>query len=125
MDDSYTLQSGETEVKPVDGLCTPITWNGTAWVGTDQATWQAAQDAAQAEYLKANPVTPSAEQLAINTLGQALASVSAQLTSVSDQLAQASTAPASTAETTSAESTATEQASSADTASDATQGGTQ
>lgn len=118
VDDSYKLQSGETEVKPADGLYTPITWNGTTWVGTDQVTWQAAQDAVQAEYLKANPVTPSAEQLAINTLGQTLASVTAQL-------AQASTAPASTVETTSAESTATEQASSADTASDATQGGTQ
>lgn len=118
VDDNYVIQASETEVKPVDGLYTPITWNGNTWVGTDQATWQASQDTAQVERLKENPVTLSAEQLAINELGQQLASVSAQL-------AQANTAPASTAETTSAESTVTDQASSADTASDTTQGGTQ
>lgn len=55
VDDDYVAIAGETEIKPVDGLYEPITWDGAQWVGTDQAVWQAAQDAKQAELLKMHP----------------------------------------------------------------------
>ncbi|MGK4058272.1 hypothetical protein AB0Y04_00875 [Loigolactobacillus coryniformis] len=54
-DDNYVVQAGETEIKPTDGLYEPVTWNGIDWIGTDQAIWQAAQDAKQAELLKTHP----------------------------------------------------------------------
>lgn len=55
VDDDYQAGINETEVKPTDGLYEPITWDGTKWVGTEQAVWQAAQDAKQAELLKTHP----------------------------------------------------------------------
>ena len=53
--DDYIVSDGETEIKPADGLYDPITFDGTKWNGTDQAVWQAAQDAKQAEFLKTHP----------------------------------------------------------------------
>lgn len=64
-DDNYVVQAGETEIKPDNGLYEPVTWNGTTWLGTDQAVWQAAQDADYQEYLKEHPESapqPSVEQ---------------------------------------------------------------
>ena len=55
VDDNYVVQAGETEIKPDNGLYEPVTWNGTTWLGTDQAVWQATQDAAYQEYLKEHP----------------------------------------------------------------------
>lgn len=43
VDDDHQLQTNETFVKPEDGLYEPITWNGTGWIGTDKATWEANQ----------------------------------------------------------------------------------
>lgn len=80
VDDNYVIQASETEVKPVDGLYTPITWNGTAWVGTDEKTWQAQQEAERQANQKANPVTPSSEQQMINALGLQFASLQATVT---------------------------------------------
>jgi hypothetical protein len=68
VDDDYIVQSGETEIKPADGLYEPITFptdDATAWVGTDKAVWQAAQDAAYQEYLNEHPELapqPTSEQ---------------------------------------------------------------
>lgn len=65
VDDNYQVGANETEVKPTDGLYEPITWDGTKWVGTDQAVWQVAQDAAYQEHLKEHPEAapqPTAEQ---------------------------------------------------------------
>ena len=70
-DDKYTVQTGETEIKPTDGLYEPVTWSGTTWVGTDQAIWQAAQEAKQSELLKTNPELapqPTVEQQQIAEL---------------------------------------------------------
>ena len=55
VDDDYVATASETEVKPTDGLYEPVTFDGAQWVGTDQAVWQAAQDAKQAELLKTHP----------------------------------------------------------------------
>ncbi|MGK4059024.1 hypothetical protein AB0Y04_04730 [Loigolactobacillus coryniformis] len=54
-DDNYVVQTGETEIKPTDGLYEPVTWTGTTWVGTDKEVWQAAQEAAYQEYLNEHP----------------------------------------------------------------------
>lgn len=68
VDDNYVVQAGETEIKPTDGLYEPVifmTDDATAWIGTDKAVWQAAQDAANQEYLKEHPEEapqPTAEQ---------------------------------------------------------------
>ena len=70
-DDNYVEQAGETEIKPVDGLYEPVTWDGSKWVGTDQAVWQAAQDAAYQEYLNEHPEAapqPTAEQKQLSDL---------------------------------------------------------
>lgn len=56
--DDYVLQANETFTKPADGLYEPITWDGAKWVGTDQAIWQAAQDAKHPELAP----QPTAEQ---------------------------------------------------------------
>ena len=69
--DDYVLQANETFTQPVGGLYEPITWDGAKWVGTDEAVWQAAQDAAYQEHLKENPEAapqPTAEQQQISEL---------------------------------------------------------
>jgi hypothetical protein len=71
VDDDYQVGTNETEVKPEDGLYEPVTWNGTTWLGTDQAIWQAAQDAKQSEILKEHPELapqPSAMDTALANL---------------------------------------------------------
>lgn len=71
VDDEYVAAAGETEVKPIDGLYEPITWDGAQWVGTEQAVWQAAQDAAYQEYLNEHPEAapqPTAEQQQLSEL---------------------------------------------------------
>lgn len=71
VDDDYQVGINETEIKPTDGLYEPITWNGAQWVGTDQAIWQAAQDAKQAELLKTHPELapqPTSEQQQLSEL---------------------------------------------------------
>lgn len=75
-DDNYVAQAGETEINPTDGLYVPVTWNGTTWIGTDQAVWQAAQEAEQSEMLKEHPELapqPSNEQQALTALAQQIA----------------------------------------------------
>jgi hypothetical protein len=92
----YTLAAGETEIAPEQGLYQPATFDGTKWVGNDKETWQAAQDAQTAAYLKEHPELapkPSSEQLMINTLGQ-------QVASLTVQLAQANARPAAGTTTT-------------------------
>lgn len=96
VDDDYIVQAGETEVKPTDGLYEPITFptdDATAWVGTDQAVWQAAQDAAYQEYLKEHPEDapqPTAEQQALTALAQQIAdndtNTATQITSIEQAL---------------------------------------
>lgn len=76
VDDNYVIQASETEVKPVDGLYTPITWNGNTWVGTDQDVWKKAQDTYWEAYYKEHPdekpkPDPTAEALAQITLSAA------------------------------------------------------
>jgi len=70
---------GVTTVKPADGLYTPIIWNGNAWLGTDEKTWQSQQEERQADQ-KANPAAPTAEQQMINALGLQVASLQATVT---------------------------------------------
>lgn len=58
VDDNYVAATGETEIKPADGLYEPVTFptdDATAWLGTDKEVWQAAQDAANQAYLKEHP----------------------------------------------------------------------
>ncbi|ANK59805.1 hypothetical protein [Loigolactobacillus backii] len=65
VDDDYVAATGETEIKPTDGLYEPITWDGAKWNGTDQAVWQAAQQAKYKAYIKEHPEDapqPTAEQ---------------------------------------------------------------
>lgn len=67
VDDDYIVQDGETFIEPSEGLYDPkqISADGTMWIGTDQAVWQAAQDAAYQEYLKEHPEAapqPTAEE---------------------------------------------------------------
>lgn len=92
-DDNYVVQSGETEIKPADGLYQPATWTGTTWIGTDKAVWQAAQDAANQEYLKEHPEDapqPTAEQQALTALAQQIAdndtNTAKQITSIEQAL---------------------------------------
>lgn len=68
VDDDYVVLAAETEVAPTPGLYTPITWDGTKWQGTDEATYQARVDAEAAQYLADHPVTPSATDTAISQL---------------------------------------------------------
>lgn len=96
VDDDYVVQAGETEIKPADGLYEPITFptdNATAWIGTDQAVWQAAQDATYQEYLKEHPEDapqPTAEQQALTALAQQIAdndtNTATQITSIEQAL---------------------------------------
>jgi hypothetical protein len=82
VEDDYATTAGETEIKPIDGLYEPIAFDGTKWIGTDKAVWQATQDAAYQEYLKEHPELaphPSSEQQMINALGQQVASLTARL----------------------------------------------
>lgn len=55
VDDDYELSGNETFIKVPDGQYQPSTFNGTTWIGNDKETWQAAQDAQTAAYLKAHP----------------------------------------------------------------------
>ena len=50
-DDNYVAQAGETEIKPVDGLYEPVTWDGSKWVGTDQEFGKQHRMQAYQEYL--------------------------------------------------------------------------
>ena len=71
VDDDYIVQAGETEIKPTDGLYEPITWDGTQWVGTEQAVWQAVQDESYQKYLKEHPEAtpqPTAEEKQLSEL---------------------------------------------------------
>lgn len=106
VDDNYVVQVGETEIKPVDGLYEPITWDGVKWNGTDQAVWQAAQEAKQAELLKTHPelapqptveqkqlaelIKSNAQQMALNA--QLIKQVAALRTAQATQTAQAAQA---------------------------------
>lgn len=64
----YKPTDTETTVAPEPGLYTPITWDGTKWQGTDEATYKARVDAKAAQYLADHPVTPSATDTAIAQL---------------------------------------------------------
>jgi len=81
VDDDYVATAGETEIKPADGLYEPVTFPtdyATAWVGTDQAVWQAAQDAANAEYIKEHPELapqPTTDQQMIMAQAQQLSTM--------------------------------------------------
>jgi len=71
----YNPLGNETTVAPTPGLYTPIIWNGNAWIGTDEKTWQSQQEAERQADQKANPVAPSSEQQMINALGLQVASL--------------------------------------------------
>lgn len=64
----YKPTATETTTAPEQGLYTPITWDGNAWQGTDEATYKARVDAESAQYLADHPVTPSATDTAIAQL---------------------------------------------------------
>lgn len=96
VEDDYQISGSETFIAVPDGQYQPSKFTGTKWVGTDQAVWQSAQDAKQAELLKEHPELapkPSSEQLMINALGQQVASLTVRLA----QANATSTAPASDA----------------------------
>ncbi|MFC6170344.1 hypothetical protein [Loigolactobacillus jiayinensis] len=98
VDDDYVATAGETEIKPTDGLYEPITFptdDATAWVGTDKAVWQAAQDAANQAYLKEHPEEapqPTAEQQALTALAQQIADNDTNTTTQITSIEQAMTA---------------------------------
>lgn len=107
VDDDYILQSGETLIEPSEGLYDPkkLSEDGTVWIGTDQAVWQAAQDAAYQEYLKEHPeaapqptaeeqqlaelIKVNAQQAALNA--QLIKQVAALQTAQAEQAAQTQT----------------------------------
>lgn len=100
VDDDYQATANETEVKPEDGLYEPLTWSGTTWVGTDQAIWQAAQEAKQAELLKTNPELapqPTVEQQQMAELIKSNAQQSALNAQLIKQVAALQTAQATQA----------------------------
>lgn len=74
VEDDYQLASNETFVKPEDGLYEPITWNGSTWVGTAKEDWEAAHPATPAE--------PSEGNQALNLLGQQIAKMQQQQTTL-------------------------------------------
>lgn len=93
VDDDYVAATGETEIKPTDGLYEPITWDGAKWNGTDQAVWQAAQQAKYEAYIKEHPEEapqPTAEQQALTALAQQIAdndtNTATQITSIEQAL---------------------------------------
>lgn len=96
VDDNYVVQAGETEIKPVDGLYEPVTFpndDATAWVGTEQSVWQAAQQAKYEAYTKEHPEEapqPTAEQQALTALAQQIAdndtNTATQITSIEQAL---------------------------------------
>lgn len=95
VDDDYIVQAGETEVKPTDGLYEPITWDGAKWNGTDQAVWQAAQQAKYEAYIKEHPEEapqPTAEQQALTVLAQQIADNDNNTQTYLQSLAQSVTA---------------------------------
>ena len=55
VEDDYQISGNETFIAVPDGQYQPSKFTGTKWVGNDQDTWQAAQDAQTAAYLKAHP----------------------------------------------------------------------
>lgn len=82
VEDDYKISDNETFIAVPDGQYQPSKFTGTKWVGNDKDTWQAAQDAQTAAYLKEHPELaphPSSEQQMINALGQQVASLTAQL----------------------------------------------
>lgn len=96
VEDDHTLVAGETEIAPEQGLYQPATFDGTKWVGTDKAVYDAEQEKVHQAYLAEHPELapkPSSEQLMINALGQRVASLTVQL-------AQANARPAADATTT-------------------------
>lgn len=72
VDSSVTIPENATDIRPADGLYTPLTFNGTEWTGSTREAWLAAQPAPVAP-------TPTAEQLMINSLGQQVAALTAKL----------------------------------------------
>ncbi|ANK66601.1 hypothetical protein [Loigolactobacillus backii] len=95
VDDNYVVQAGETEINPDNGLYEPVTWNGTTWIGTDKAVWQAAQDAANQAYLKEHPEEApqtTAEQQALTALAQQIADNDNNTQTYLQSLAQSVTA---------------------------------
>lgn len=75
VDSSVTIPENATDIRPADGLYTPLTFNGTEWTGSTREAWLAAQPAPVAPVAP----TPTAEQLMINSLGQQVAALTAKL----------------------------------------------
>lgn len=84
----YKLTDTETTVAPTPGLYTPITWDGKAWQGTDEETYQARVDAEAAAYLAEHPVTPSATDTAIAQLAYQRMQDQATISDLTTQNAQ-------------------------------------
>lgn len=74
IDSEVALPDNSTDVRPADGLYTPITLNadGLAWSGVTREEWLAAQPAQPAP-------TPTAEQQMINALGLQIGQLTAEL----------------------------------------------
>lgn len=70
VDSSVTIPANATDIRPADGLYTPLTFTGTEWTGSTREAWLAAQPAPVAP-------TPTAEQLAIAALTQQVVKLSA------------------------------------------------
>lgn len=77
VDDDYVLKASETFIPVPTGQLQPSIFTGNAWIGTDEKTWQAQQEAERQANQKANPVTPSSEQQMINALGLQVANLQA------------------------------------------------
>ena len=60
VEDDYQISDNETFIAVPDGQYQPSKFTGTKWVGTDQAVWQAAQEAARKAELAKNPKQPTA-----------------------------------------------------------------
>lgn len=74
VDDDYQLEPNETFTKPDDGLYEPISWTGSTWVGVSKEEWEAAHPATPAE--------PSEGDQALNLLGQQIAKMQQQQTTL-------------------------------------------
>ncbi|WP_461241209.1 hypothetical protein [Paucilactobacillus sp. N302-9] len=95
--DDYEINGNETFTAVPDGQYQPSTWNGTEWIGTPQADWEAQQKAEREAYLAEHPEEapqPSATDQALAQLALQVAQSQVTQDTVNSQLllAQATTA---------------------------------
>lgn len=96
VDADHTLTVGETDVAPENGLYSPITFNGTKFVGVSAEAHEAQIEKNRQAYLATNPVPNVPENEQITQLQELVMSQSADIAQLKQELADTKTTTSTT-----------------------------